>query len=104
MTITCTRSGTASRKAAPGEEKSRTYYEITLKDNGIGFNQEWAEKIFELFQRLHSRETYAGTGIGLALCKKVVLNHGGQIWAEGVPGQGATFTVLLPAELPGTHT
>ncbi|MEI6949678.1 PAS domain-containing protein [Paraflavisolibacter sp. H34] len=100
ITITCTTSGTPSRKGAPAEEKSRTYYQITLKDNGIGFNQEWAEKIFELFQRLHSRETYAGTGIGLALCKKVVLNHGGQIWADGAPGEGAAFTVLLPAELP----
>jgi len=77
-------------------DQGKTYQAFTIKDNGIGFNQESAQKIFDMFQRLHSKETFAGTGIGLALCKKVVQNHGGKIWAEGKPGEGATFHVLLP--------
>lgn len=77
---------------------SKSYYEIVVQDNGIGFNQEAAHKIFGMFQRLHSKNTYAGTGIGLALVKKVVENHQGKIWADGKEGEGATFNVLLPAE------
>ncbi|MBD0376923.1 MAG: PAS domain S-box protein [Flavisolibacter sp.] len=79
-------------------DHSKQYYEIVVKDNGIGFNQEAADRIFGMFQRLHSKEAYSGTGIGLALCKKVVLNHGGKIWAESKEGEGATFKILLPAE------
>jgi PAS domain S-box-containing protein len=78
--------------------QSKLYYKIAIQDNGIGFNQDAANKIFGMFQRLHSKAEYAGTGIGLALCKKVVLNHAGTIWAESKPGEGATFHVLLPAE------
>jgi PAS domain S-box-containing protein len=78
-------------------EKGKTYYEITVQDNGIGFDPHYAQKIFVLFQRLHSRDAYAGTGIGLALARKVVLKHGGKIRAESTPGQGATFQILLPA-------
>lgn len=70
--------------------------EISFKDNGIGFAQQYAEKIFHIFQRLHSKSTYKGTGIGLALCKKIVENHQGSIYAHGELNNGATFVVLLP--------
>ncbi|MEI6946233.1 PAS domain S-box protein [Paraflavisolibacter sp. H34] len=77
------------------------YYRISVSDNGIGFEQEYADRIFELFQRLHSKEEYSGTGIGLAICKKIVQNHGGTIQARSEPGQGATFEVYLPAVADG---
>lgn len=73
------------------------FYVITITDNGIGFEQEHAEKIFQVFQRLHGRSEYKGTGVGLAIVQKVVQNHKGHISAEGVPGVGATFKVVLPA-------
>lgn len=73
------------------------YYRIDVIDNGIGFEEQYIERIFQVFQRLHGRSTYAGTGIGLAIAKKVVVNHGGAIAAHSVPGQGATFSVYLPA-------
>ena len=73
------------------------YWKITFSDNGIGFEQQYADKIFELFQRLHSRAEYEGTGIGLAICKKIVQNHKGFIRAEGRPGLGASFDIYLPA-------
>lgn len=72
------------------------YFMVTLTDNGIGFIAENAEKIFEVFKRLHSREAYPGSGIGLALCRKIVLNHQGDIYAEGHEGQGASFHIILP--------
>jgi len=76
---------------------SRKYVEIVVKDNGIGFDQQNAEKIFNMFQRLHDRRVYNGTGIGLALCKKVVLNHSGKLWASSAPGKGASFHIILPS-------
>ncbi|GAA4460680.1 PAS domain-containing sensor histidine kinase [Nibrella saemangeumensis] len=81
-----------------GLDSRRRYWQITVADNGIGFSEENAEKIFVMFQRLHTRKVYSGTGIGLSLARKVVLNHGGTIWAEGKEGEGACFRVLLPAE------
>jgi signal transduction histidine kinase len=66
-------------------------------DNGIGFDIAYTERIFQVFQRLHGRSEYAGTGIGLAICEKVVLNHGGAILAASIVGQGSTFTVILPS-------
>jgi signal transduction histidine kinase len=69
---------------------------ITVKDNGIGFKQEHAQQIFNIFQRLHVKTEYSGTGIGLALCKKIVQNHRGEIWAESSNGNGASFYIILP--------
>jgi PAS domain S-box-containing protein len=70
--------------------------EITVKDNGIGFDEKYAERIFEIFQRLHARDEYEGSGIGLAVCRKIVQRHGGSIAARGASGAGATFTAVLP--------
>lgn len=74
------------------------YYTICIEDNGIGFDSRYAEKVFTIFQRLHSRDTYSGTGIGLALCKKVAHNHGGEIYVSSIPNLGSTFYVILPAD------
>jgi len=71
-------------------------HHITIQDNGIGFEPKNCEKIFEMFERLHGRESYPGTGIGLALCQRIVQNHQGTISASGQVGAGATFTVTLP--------
>lgn len=72
------------------------YYRIDVTDNGIGFDEKYLDRIFQVFQRLHSKHQYAGTGIGLAICEKVVANHGGAITARSKAGQGATFSVFLP--------
>lgn len=74
------------------------YYKIIFEDNGIGFEQEYAKKIFILFNRLHNKNEYAGTGIGLAICKKIVENHNGFIFAQGVLNEGATFSIYLRAD------
>ena len=72
------------------------YYQIDVVDNGIGFDEKYLTRIFQIFQRLHTKDQYAGTGIGLAICEKVVVNHGGALTASSQPGLGATFSVYLP--------
>ncbi|HLT73235.1 MAG TPA: ATP-binding protein, partial [Cyclobacteriaceae bacterium] len=72
------------------------YYELQFTDNGIGFDQQYHQQIFSIFQRLHNGQAYVGTGVGLALCKKIVENHKGHITARSEPGKGATFYVYLP--------
>ena len=74
------------------------YYKITVTDNGLGFEQQYAEQIFTIFKRLHTSAEYPGTGIGLSICKKIVENHSGFIFAEGKPEIGAVFTVFLPSD------
>lgn len=79
-------------------EDTVEYCHIIFSDNGIGFDPQYSEKIFEVFQRLHGKETYLGTGIGLAIVKKIVDNHKGVITAKGKPGQGATFDIYIPVK------
>ncbi|GAA4456886.1 hypothetical protein GCM10023189_26790 [Nibrella saemangeumensis] len=74
----------------------KTYYKITIEDNGIGFDEKYLDHIFKVFQRLHGKTSYEGTGIGLAICKKVVMYHKGHITAQSEPNQGATFVIILP--------
>ncbi|HLP22020.1 MAG TPA: ATP-binding protein, partial [Chitinophagales bacterium] len=82
--------------ALEGADPNGQYHKIDIVDNGIGFEQEYAAKIFEIFQRLHKKNEYTGTGIGLAICKRIVQNHKGFIEASSSPGQGADFTIYLP--------
>jgi PAS domain S-box-containing protein len=74
----------------------KNYLRVEVKDNGIGFEEEYSERIFQIFQRLHGKTEYAGSGIGLAICKKIVDNHEGIIFASGKPGMGSMFTIMLP--------
>jgi PAS domain S-box-containing protein len=99
------RSRVISADRVPGLQKqvSETYHHLTVSDNGIGFEQEHSGRIFEVFQRLHGREQYSGTGVGLAICKKIVENHHGIIRAEGKVNAGATFHIYLPTDMPGQH-
>jgi light-regulated signal transduction histidine kinase (bacteriophytochrome) len=83
-------------KTKLGIESEQDYIALSFEDNGIGFELEYADKIFSIFQRLQSSKNYAGTGIGLALCKKIVENHSGIISVESMPGQGSTFHIYLP--------
>ena len=76
----------------------RKYISITVQDNGIGFDEQYSDRIFAAFQRLHTRDEYEGTGIGLALCARIVERHNGRITARSTPNEGATFTVSLPIQ------
>lgn len=79
----------------------RRWYRLRFSDNGIGFDPQYVDKVFDLFQRLHGRDKYDGTGIGLALCRKVINRHGGTISVESAPGRGAVFTIRLPMTQSG---
>ena len=83
----------------PVAEANRKFYSIEVADSGIGFEPKYADRIFQVFQRLHGRSQYEGTGIGLAIVQKVVENHRGYILAEGRPGAGTTFKILLPIDV-----
>lgn len=85
-----------SSRLLPSEKNGRKYLEISVQDNGIGFDKKYQHRIFSIFQRLHSRNLYEGTGIGLTICKMIVERHDGTIHATGEPGNGAVFTISLP--------
>ncbi|HVO24550.1 MAG TPA: ATP-binding protein, partial [Candidatus Margulisiibacteriota bacterium] len=81
---------------SPAQPATEGVCEISVADNGIGFDEKYLDRIFTIFQRLHGRNQYEGTGLGLAICRKIVQRHRGQITAHSTPGQGATFVVTLP--------
>jgi len=96
ITIQCRRLSVEEVRRLERLNPRLAHCEITVADNGIGFNPAFNEKIFGLFQRLHAQQHYEGTGIGLALCQRIVTNHQGEIWAEAKEGEGATFHIVLP--------
>jgi len=81
-------------------DQNLKYYEISIKDNGIGFDQQYAQQIFTMFQRLSAGGDYPGTGIGLAICQKIAHTHNGAIFAEGIEEEGTTIRILLPIQQP----
>ena len=94
------RNGDAPRVHIQAKE-TQAHWQFSVADNGIGMDPQFADRVFQIFQRLHSRDQYPGTGIGLALCKKIVERHGGTIWFDSAPGAGTTFYFTIPKSIPG---
>jgi signal transduction histidine kinase len=91
---------TAPSEGSSAHEQANGVCRITVEDNGIGFDEKYLDRIFVLFQRLHGRTAYEGTGIGLAICRKIADRHGGSITAKSTPGEGSTFIITLPIKQP----
>ncbi|MBC7904488.1 MAG: PAS domain-containing protein [Gemmatimonadaceae bacterium] len=98
--ISCKKLTHAELKKFKHLDQELVYYDILFKDNGIGFDQQYADQIFLIFQRLHSSAQYSGTGIGLALCKSIVINHHGEITGSSTSNKGACFRIILPVKQP----
>lgn len=96
--------GAALPNIISGSEQN-SFFQISIADNGIGFEKEYAEMIFDIFKRLHSNSKFEGSGIGLAICRKIATRHGGYIFADSTPGKGSVFSVAIPEEIsvPSTN-
>ena len=96
--------GAAAPRVALSSRRVGEFWEISVADNGIGIAPDFREKVFDIFTRLHSRDKYEGSGIGLAACRRIVERHGGRIWVAEAPGGGSIFTFTLPATPAGETT
>lgn len=97
--MTCSVLSEEEKAGHPTLREPGRHFKISFKDEGIGFSSQYSEQVFTIFQRLNSRKEFEGHGIGLALCRKIVGNHHGVIWANGEKDKGALFTIILPEGL-----